>query len=106
MEWFEKSKFDLVVTDYRMSRMDGIELIRRIRGVQECAKIILLSGHAEALGLTSATTSADVVLAKSANEVSHLTRAVLRLLRQKTPRKPVAFTRPAGLKRKTASAAS
>jgi CheY-like chemotaxis protein len=103
---YEKSAFDLVVTDYRMGRMDGVELIRRIRGIDNGAKIILLSGYVEALGLTASTTNADVVLSKSANEVSHLVRAVLRLLRQKPARKPAASaSKPAG-RRKTAHAAS
>jgi CheY-like chemotaxis protein len=106
LECFGKSEFDLVVTDYRMSRMDGIELIREIRLVDQNAKVILLSGHAEALGLTAATTNADAVLTKSANEVSHLVRAVLRLLRQKTvQRKPVASTRGVAPKRNLARAA-
>lgn len=106
LELFAKSKYDLVVTDYRMSRMDGIELIRRIRGIDECAKVILLSGHAEALGLTASSTSADAVLAKSANEVSHLVRAAQRLLRQKPARKTAASVRNSGPRRKAAHAAS
>lgn len=106
LEFFGKSKFDLVVTDYRMSRMDGIELIREIRTVDQNAKVVLLSGHAEALGLTAATTNADAVLTKSANEVNHLVRAVLRLLRQKSvPRKPAVSARGATSKRKSAQAA-
>jgi CheY-like chemotaxis protein len=105
LELFGKSQYDLVITDYRMGRMDGIELIRRIRGIDECAKVILLSGHAEALGLTASSTSADAVLAKSANEVSHLVRAAQRLLRQKPPRKAAA-ARSSGPRRKAAQAAS
>ncbi len=103
---FEKSKYDLVITDYRMGRVDGIELIRRIRGIDGNAKVILLSGHAEALGLTASSTSADAVLAKSANEVSHLVRAAQRLLRQKPARKAAAAARGSEPRRKAAHAAS
>lgn len=106
LELFEKAKYDLVITDYRMGRIDGIELIRRIRGIDERAKVILLSGHAEALGLTASSTSADAVLAKSANEVSHLVRAAQRLLRQKPARKTVSSTRTPEPRRKAAHAAS
>jgi CheY-like chemotaxis protein len=89
LELFATKKFDLVVTDYKMPRMNGVELIKRIRGVEAGARIILLSGFVEPLGLTEETTGADVVIAKSAGEVGHLTRSVKRLLSQPA-RKPAA----------------
>jgi CheY-like chemotaxis protein len=90
LELFSKGKFDVVVTDYKMPRMDGIELIRHIRGIQAGARVILLSGFVEPLGLTESTTGADVVISKSAGEVGHLTRSVKRLLAQPPGRKPAA----------------
>jgi hypothetical protein len=42
----------------------------------------------DALGLSEDNTGADVVIQKSANEVSHLVRAVARLLRKKPVKKP------------------
>jgi len=89
LELFAGKKFDIVVTDYKMPRMDGIELIKRIRGVEPGARIILLSGFVEPLGLTEQTTGADVVIAKGAGEVGQLTRSVRRLLNQPA-RKPAA----------------
>jgi CheY-like chemotaxis protein len=77
---FQTSNFDLVVTDYRMPRMNGVELIVRIRQVSPNARIVLLSGFVEPLGLTEENTGADSVIAKSANEPAHLTRAVKRLV--------------------------
>jgi CheY-like chemotaxis protein len=88
LETFSGGHFDLLVTDYRMPRMNGIELIQRIRKQKEELPVILLSGVADTLGLTESNTGADVVIQKSANEVNHLVRAVTRLLRKKTPRKP------------------
>ncbi len=85
LEEFESHKFDLVVTDYRMPRMNGIELIARLRELSPDLPIVLISGFVDALGLSEASTGADVVIQKSANEVSHLVRSVNRLL--KTPRK-------------------
>lgn len=85
---FAAEPFDLVVTDYKMPRMDGLELIRQLRGQAPALPIVLLSGFSEALGLAEASTGADVVLQKSANEVSHLIRAVNRLLRRKPVKKP------------------
>jgi CheY-like chemotaxis protein len=88
LELFSKQNFDVVVTDFKMPRMDGVELIRRIRSAQAGARIILLSGFVEPLGLTEQSTGADVVIVKSAGEVGQLTRSVKRLLSQPPARKP------------------
>ncbi|HUJ21447.1 MAG TPA: response regulator [Bryobacteraceae bacterium] len=84
----EKKKVDLVITDFRMPNMDGVELINRIREAHGDIPIILLSGFVEPLGLTEESTGADVVLAKSAGEVGFLIRSVKRLL-NRPPRKPL-----------------
>ena len=85
LEEFDAHKFDLVVTDYKMPRMNGIELIAKLRELSPELPIVLISGFVDALGLSEASTGADVVIQKSANEVSHLVRSVNRLL--KTPKK-------------------
>jgi CheY-like chemotaxis protein len=96
LKLFESANFDVVVTDYRMPRMNGAELIQRIRKLNPNARIILLSGFVEGLGLTEENTGADVVIAKSSNEPAHLTRWVKRLL-NRAVRKPPATqkSRPA-----------
>jgi CheY-like chemotaxis protein len=43
---FEQDKFDLVVTDYRMEGMDGVELARRLRQQVPELPIIIVSGYA------------------------------------------------------------
>jgi CheY-like chemotaxis protein len=88
LEHFARQKFDLVVTDYKMPRMDGLELIGRLRKKVPELPIILISGYVDALGLSEQNTNADAVIQKSANEVPHLVRAVARLLRPKPTRKP------------------
>ena len=88
LRMFEAGKFDVVVTDYRMPGMNGAEMIAAIRKIDPNARIILLSGFVEPLGLTEDNTGADVVIVKSANEPSHLVRSVKRLMNQSTPRKP------------------
>ena len=99
MEHFDSHKFDLVVTDYKMPRMDGLELIGRLRKHTPGLPIVLISGYVDTLGMNEASTGADVVIQKSANEVSHLIRSVNRLLR----RKPVkAQAAPLKAKRKSA----
>jgi CheY-like chemotaxis protein len=88
LEHIHRAGFDVVITDYQMPGINGVELIRRIRVLRPGIPVILISGYAEALGLTEASTGADAVIAKSAHEVSHLTRTVARLLRRRTARKP------------------
>lgn len=90
LEQFECGNFDMVITDYKMPRMDGLELIEKIRARSATIPIILISGYAEALGLDEDNTGADAVISKSANEVTHLVRSVYRLLRRKPPKKPAA----------------
>lgn len=86
-----KHGFDVVVTDYKMPKMNGVEFITRLRKLHPTTSVILISGFAETLGLDEASTGADVVLQKSNNEVPQLIRAVNRLLRkqQAPPKKPV-----------------
>jgi CheY-like chemotaxis protein len=88
LEQFSQHKFDLVVTDYKMPRMDGLELIVRLRMERPEILIVLVSGFVDTLGLNEAITGADAVIQKSANEVTHLVRAVNRLLRRKPSKKP------------------
>ena len=68
--------------------MVGMDLIVRLRKQQPEIRIVLVSGFVDTLGLNEATTGADAVIQKSANEVTHLVRAVNRLLRRKASKKP------------------
>lgn len=88
LEHFATGRFNVVVTDYKMPRMDGLELIAKLRDREPALPIVLISGFVDALGLNEENTKADAVIQKSAHEVSHLCHAVMRLLRQKSPRKP------------------
>jgi CheY-like chemotaxis protein len=95
---FAETGFDLIITDYKMPRMNGVQLIERIRIQNPAIPIILLSGFADALGLDQKNTGADAVIQKSANEVAHMVRAVRKLLR---PKKPAASYRATRQKRKS-----
>jgi CheY-like chemotaxis protein len=90
LELCGKHSFDVVVTDYKMPKMNGVELISRLRKLHPATAVILISGFTDTLGLDEASTGADVVLQKSNNEVPQLIRAVNRLLRkqQAPPKKP------------------
>jgi len=88
LEQFADHGFDLVVTDYKMPRMNGLELIVGLRKIAPELPVILISGFVDSMGLSEENTGADVVIMKSANEVSHMVRAVSRLLRKKAAKKP------------------
>jgi CheY-like chemotaxis protein len=40
-----KEKFDVVITDHRMPRSGGLELVRKLRQEKYRGKIVVLSGH-------------------------------------------------------------
>ena len=90
LTYFKNDNYDLVVTDYRMPRMDGIELITRVRSHRPDVPVIMISGFADALGLNESSTGADVIIQKSNHEVTSLVRSVQRLLTRKPARKPPA----------------
>ncbi len=87
----EVQQFDLVVTDYRMPHMSGVELIQKLRERDLHMPVILVSGFVDVLGLTEENTGSNVVIQKSPSEVSQLVRAVGRLVNKGKPsRKPSA----------------
>lgn len=42
-----EAAFDVIVTDYRMPGMDGVEFLRRVRAIQPAAVRLILSGQAD-----------------------------------------------------------
>jgi CheY-like chemotaxis protein len=98
---FQAHRFDVVVTDYRMPRMNGMELIQRIRRLDPQARIVLISDFVETLGLTEEATGADVVIAKSASEPAHLVRSVRRLSSRGIRKPPSSQRTPAARARAT-----
>jgi len=103
LELFAKHRFDIVVTDYKMPKMDGIAFIGELRKQNPNVSVILISGFTDTLGLDEKTTGADIVIQKSNNEVTHLIRAVNRLLRNPpAARKKPASSLPPKAARKTA----
>src|SRR2546430_15994049 len=71
-EIFQKDHCDVVVTDFRMGGMDGVELIRRIRASDAPARTVLLSGFINCLGMTEQSTGADELVCKTNKEVPEL----------------------------------
>ena len=88
LEIFQQAEYDLVVTDYRMPKMNGSELIEELRKLRAELPVVMLSGFAETGGLSEATTGANLVLQKGPTEGLQLVRAVNRLLHHRASRKP------------------
>jgi CheY-like chemotaxis protein len=86
---FGSQPYDLVVTDYRMPRMTGTQLIAEIRKLKAAMPIVLISGVVDVLGLDEKSTGANIVIPKSSTEVTHLVRSVKRLLDLQSLKKPV-----------------
>ena len=101
LKLFNSAQFDVVVTDYRMPRMNGAELIQKIRKLNPNIRVILLSGFVEPLGLTEENTGADVVIIKSSNEAAQLVRWVKRLVNRGTSRKPPATQQGQPVRKRT-----
>jgi hypothetical protein len=65
-------------------------LIEKLRNLNPNARIILLSGFVDPLGLTEENTGADVVIPKTSQEPQYLVRWVKRLHNRGALRKPPA----------------
>lgn len=101
-ELFQKSHFDIVVTDFQMPGMSGVELIRLIRESQSPARTVLLSGFLSDMGLTEKSTGADELVTKSNKEVPELLRALKKLSVRPRKRSPGSELRgPAVAKKKS-----
>jgi CheY-like chemotaxis protein len=88
LEMFSRNPFDLLVTDFQMPRMNGIELISRIQSAGGPVRTILLTGWT-VLGLTEESTGADVVMWKCNKESENLQRNARQLLARRPARKTV-----------------
>ncbi|HEX6894696.1 MAG TPA: response regulator [Bryobacteraceae bacterium] len=95
LELCGKQRFDVVVTDYKMPKMNGLEFISRLKKQHPGIAVILISGFTDTLGLTESSTGADVVMQKSAHEVTQLIRSVNRLMRLQKPAKKAAASQHA-----------
>jgi CheY-like chemotaxis protein len=78
-ETFQKNHFDVVVTDYRMGGMNGVDLIKKIHASNSPARTVLLSGFIDCLGLTEQSTGADELISKTNKEVTDLLRTIKKL---------------------------
>jgi len=92
LEKFDCQTFDVVVTDYRMPKMNGSEVLEAMRVRDPRITVVILSGYAKKLGLTQKTTGANAVINKGPSEGSDLIRTIGTLLNRRQPRRVYAHT--------------
>lgn len=81
---FDEGDFDIVVTDYKMPRMGGRQVLRAIRERRPQTPVVILSGCVEQLGLKEELAAeADAVLCKGPSELEDLLRIVSRLVKRR-----------------------
>lgn len=77
---------DILITDYRLDEISGIDLIQQARQQAPEILTILLYAEVEAPLFNEATCGANATVIKGPREVQYLMRAINRLLR-KLPKK-------------------
>jgi CheY-like chemotaxis protein len=76
---FDEQPFDLVVTDYRMPDLHGLQVLHRIRKKNDIVPVVILCGYIEKLGLSEESTGANaLLLSKGPKEEQDLIRVINR----------------------------
>ncbi len=85
LELFQPGKFDLVITDYKMSGMKGDQLAAAIKAVAPRQPVVVFTGHAEAFQLDRNTSNHfDYVISKPC-ALEALREAIATVLTPKPP---------------------
>lgn len=61
---FETGQYELVVTDFQLPKMDGLELAQAIKERAPWCPIILITAYAETVLHTGTVSNVDIVLGK------------------------------------------
>lgn len=67
LQYLAEHRFDVVLTEYEMPEMDGLELAQEVRKLNETAPIIMLAGADEAalLGQKARTSGVSEIFSRS-----------------------------------------
>ena len=79
LELFEKQEYDLVLTDYRMPHLNGVELTRRMKAHKPTVPICLISGSTDEIHSEDLAIFAAVINKLFADD--NLTAAIDRVLK-------------------------
>lgn len=76
LEMFQAGAFDLVITDFKLTGMDGLELAEAIKQQSPATPIILITAYAEKIGGTLGKVSNIELVVSKPFSVSELQQAL------------------------------
>lgn len=79
-------KVDLVITDIKLRKMDGIELLRRINSMEEPPPVLIISGHGNVEDAIRALRYGASDYIRKPFDINYLTASVRSVLKRKTER--------------------
>ncbi len=78
---------DLIITDIKLRKMDGIELLRRINSAEEPPPVLIISGHGNVEDAIRALRYGASDYIRKPFDINYLTASVRSALKRKTERK-------------------
>ncbi len=78
---------DLIITDIKLRKMDGIELLRRINSTEEPPPVLIISGHGNVEDAIRALRYGASDYIRKPFDINYLTASVRSALKRKTERK-------------------
>lgn len=79
-------KVDLIITDIKLRKMDGIELLRRINSMEEPPPVLIISGHGNVEDAIRALRYGASDYIRKPFDINYLTASVRSVLKRKTER--------------------
>jgi DNA-binding NtrC family response regulator len=80
LQLIDKERFDLIVSDYRLEGMNGVEFLEQVRAQGNQTPILLLSGAPDKAGVIRATQQPKADFFAKPFKIVELTDAMNRLL--------------------------
>jgi len=81
LQLVEKQRFDLIVSDYRLEGMNGVEFLEQVRAKGNQTPILLLSGAPDKAGVIRATQQTKADFFTKPFRIGDLTDAMEKLLK-------------------------
>jgi CheY-like chemotaxis protein len=81
LQLVEKQQFDLIVSDYRLEGMNGVEFLEQVRAKGNQTPILLLSGAPDKAGVIRATQQTKADFFTKPFRIGDLTDAMEKLLK-------------------------
>jgi ATP-dependent Lon protease len=82
IEKLEKDSFDLVVTDLKMDKVDGIELLAKGKSINQSLPFIMISGYGTVQTAATAVSNGVAEFLMKPIDIGELKQAVKKVLRK------------------------